>query len=108
MGELLRCLLSGAAKTVPGQNRLTAWRVGAQQVQAAEGTQTTILGMAQTMSGESSPTVRALGFLFRRTADKRSRMNREIHVRICESLRGQFPRATRPSTIKFQAAFRSW
>jgi hypothetical protein len=23
-------------------------------------------------------------------------MNREIHVRICESLRGQFPRATRP------------
>jgi len=24
-------------------------------------------------------------------------MNREIHVRICESLRGQFPRATRPS-----------
>jgi hypothetical protein len=22
-------------------------------------------------------------------------MNREIHVRICESLRGQFPRATR-------------
>jgi hypothetical protein len=24
-------------------------------------------------------------------------MNREIHVRICESLRGQFPWATRPS-----------
>jgi hypothetical protein len=24
-------------------------------------------------------------------------MNREIHVRICESLRGQFPRATRPA-----------
>lgn len=24
-------------------------------------------------------------------------MNREIHVRICESLRGRFPRATRPS-----------
>jgi hypothetical protein len=34
-------------------------------------------------------------------------MNREIHVRICESLRGQFPRATRPSTNKFQAAFLS-
>ncbi|MBP0625465.1 hypothetical protein J8I82_37490 [Cupriavidus sp. LEh25] len=43
---------------------------------------------------ESIP-IRTLGFLFRRTADKRSRMNREIHVRIYESLRGQFPRATR-------------
>jgi hypothetical protein len=27
-------------------------------------------------------------------------MNREIHVRICESLRGQFPRATRPSDLE--------
>jgi hypothetical protein len=35
-------------------------------------------------------------------------MNREIHVRICESLRGQFPRATRPSTLGIQAAFSSW
>ncbi len=30
-------------------------------------------------------------------------MNREIHVRICESLRGQFPRATRPAqTARFR------
>jgi hypothetical protein len=29
-------------------------------------------------------------------------MNREIHVRICESLRGQFPRATRPSELFYQ------
>jgi len=27
----------------------------------------------------------------------RSRMNREVHVRICESLGVKFPRATRPS-----------
>src|SRR5689334_9627298 len=56
------------------------------------------------MSGKSSTVVRALGFLFRRTADKRSRMNREIHVRICESLRGQFPRATRPAVHARRAA----
>src|SRR5271167_771658 len=29
MGELLRCILSGAAQTVSGPNRLAAWRVGA-------------------------------------------------------------------------------
>ena len=29
MGELLRCILSGAVETVLGQNRLAAWRVGA-------------------------------------------------------------------------------
>jgi hypothetical protein len=30
-----------------------------------------------------------------RGLDNRSRMNREIHVRICEGLRGKFPRPTR-------------
>ena len=30
-----------------------------------------------------------------RGLDDRSRMNREIHVRICEGLRGKFPRPTR-------------
>jgi len=32
-------------------------------------------------------------------------MNREIHVRICESLRGQFPRATRPSFMQPKAVY---
>jgi hypothetical protein len=33
-------------------------------------------------------------------------MNREIHVRICESLRGQFPRATRPSFMQPTVEYR--
>ncbi len=33
-------------------------------------------------------------------------MNREIHVRICESLRGQFPRATRLSVFFDEAKWR--
>jgi hypothetical protein len=29
----------------------------------------------------------------------RSRMNREVHVRVCEGLRGKFPRSTRLTTF---------
>lgn len=100
MGELLRCFLSGVAKTVLEQNKLTAQRVGAKQIQTVEKTQTTVVGVAQTLSGKSSSTIRALGFLLRRTVDKRIRINQEIHVRICESLKGQFLRATRPPIFK--------
>ena len=35
-------------------------------------------------------------------------MNREIHVRICESLRGQFPRATRPKADFPIVAHQAW
>ena len=36
-----------------------------------------------------------IGALLMRGLDDRSRMNREVHVRICERLRGKFPRPTR-------------
>jgi len=46
---------------------------------------------------------------FHRAMDKKSRMSREIHVRFCESLRGKFPWATRPSvetdTMKRQGLY---
>ena len=35
----------------------------------------------------------------RRLNGMKSRMNREVHVRNCESLRGKFPRATRPCGV---------
>ena len=35
----------------------------------------------------------------RRLNGMKSRMNREVHVRNCESLRGKFPRATRPCLV---------
>ena len=36
------------------------------------------------------------GVLPMRGLDDRSRMNREVHVRVCESAGGKFPCATRP------------
>ncbi len=36
---------------------------------------------------------------------KKSRMNREIHVRFCESLKGRFLRATRPRQLRGHFAY---
>ena len=46
---------------------------------------------------QPSPACLCIGIICSTKAmDKKSRMSREIHVRFCESPRGQFPRATRP------------
>jgi hypothetical protein len=45
-----------------------------------------------------SPTCLRIGDWYDNRLVDRSRMNREVHVRVCERLRGKFPRSTRLST----------
>ena len=78
-----------------------ASKMGKEKVQAIENKKPSDT-LGNRLSTTRTEIVCALEFYLVKRLDDKSRMKREFHVRFCESLRGKFPRATRPSNYRLE------